>query len=287
MEAAASASVVADKPQTIAGAKDPILRLGSVGFEVGKFVARKGQDESIKIHEIIALKDGYMTAKPVDPAAAEPIQITFDSVVQEWAIKKYKPPVKMHWMGNSALDSAAWELDALKAAVTLGLRNLCQTHEKRLQPNIQCIDSPKSVVYTGSSDIKQGELVLVPATKTVDIRGCSAAPPTGGLELGVFTMSSSGDKIRIHLMPMITWKPDNDLTENWVQPYWFVTRAAKPGNANMKIAKCDIQVSGINLSVPCMHNTKKVKTGDTLLMPPLPPTAKDVPAAPAPKRARR
>lgn len=223
------------------------LSLKSSGFKVGATV-RKSDGPLCEIVEFGS--DGDVTVRNLSDTA-ETMTIDYQTFTSQFRLTSATIEVMSTWQDRAPAKQSVYAEARNKAYVLSALAHLGSTSTTELKIQLK----PTRGVFA-DCNFANGKLCVVPETLKMVTSPASAQ---NGLEC-VITLS--GIKSSVWLLP--------SFSETFASPAWAVRSVSDTSEANVAVSKktVAIDVGGckVSVQVPVLTNTKKIRSGDELLI---------------------
>ena len=256
------AKAAGETPTQPVDLKSPAFQLGKLGFEVDGHVHKKKPDEGEKVFmwRIVDITDMVVHLKATGMHAADQeLKVPVEDFKGAWGVTKAKAQTLVDYASALPEDSLQWEIEGVKATVTLALRQLWAKHAKdQTPPNIEIFSNPSVVKVC--SNFQAGKLLLIPATRLIKDRTKGEIPkvPERGLDLGVM-IQAPFETVAFTLMPTFVTKGD----AKFVAPFWAVPKRGDEG-PNMVLTKVKVTINNVEINIPVMKNKRALTSGEEL-----------------------
>jgi len=249
--------------ESVSDKKSILLQLRKVGYDAGVTITRKamGKDgvanTDKNVYTILRIDDDGAV---MGAEGAEQVCVKLDDLMDLFNKTSRAVQKKVVWDESAdASKHVGWEAECVKAAVIMALRRVMIEHDTGNTDNIELFETPTAAV--AKIDFAAKSLVLVPAGMAVALRTPTHEDVESHLDIHV----PGGRIARIK----------RRVTEDFMAPFWFVTRAASDEEANMvmiatkKVSVVIDKKTVADIIVPMCRNRKKIRVGDKLMLPPL------------------
>jgi hypothetical protein len=240
------------------------ITVESSGYFVGNVLESKGKVDcsSYEQHEIAYINDdGSVGIVKVltDGSADTSVQVfKLNDLVKKFRVVRYRIELFENYPKNSAKNGDEMKDMINRSAVVFALNHL--ENSKAVDIKFRCQKKPIWKLFALDSVITAGALRIVPHTVRIATRVAGVSTDSSTV------VECKVDGKALHLNKYIDERV-------FIAEFWVLRVVHDQKEANMKMKSIDVKLypdgmgyKGITVSIPCAENTKKVTTGDELVL---------------------